>query len=299
MAERRSVAADVVGSNPTSRPNPPLLSRSCETGPHPLPRAAKSSPPAAAATLAPSAPHLHIGTSGWAYATWKPAFYPADTPSKAFLHAYAARLNSVEVNYTFASTCDREQLLGWIAATPPGFLFSFKAPQRITHFQRLIDSSEALNAFLATLSPVRKAARLGVILFQLPPNFKLNLDRLRTFLALPALRRPGLRFAIEFRHESWFTEETYALLRHRNIALCIAESEKLTTPKISTATHSYIRLRMPGGYTPATLRAFAQTFAANPAETFVYLKHEDEPHGPRNALHLQRHAHKLCAGGAA
>ena len=258
-------------------------------------RAAKSPPLAAAATLAPSAPHLHIGTSGWAYPTWKPGFYPADTPTRAFLHAYAARLNSVEVNYTFGSVCEAEQLRGWMAATPPGFLFSFKAPQRITHFQRLLDSGEALNTFLTTLAPVRKAARLGVILFQLPPNFKLNLDRLRDFLKLPALRRPGLRFAMEFRHESWFCEEVYALLRRRNIALCIAESEKLTTPSITTATHSYIRLRMPGGYTPGKLRTFAAEFAATPAETFVYLKHEDEPTGAHNAVALQRGTHELHA----
>jgi len=239
----------------------------------------------AAASLAPSPRNLFAGTSGWAYTTWKPGFYSVDVPSRAFLHVYAARLTSVEVNYTFRTLPTKPQLQGWLEATPPWFRFSFKAPQRITHFQRLRGSHEAVAEFVASLAPARQADKLGPLLFQLPPNFALDLTRLDDLLAAPALRDSGFQVTFEFRHPSWFTGETYALLRHHNAALCIAESDDLATPEVHTADFFCYRLRRNGGYGSEELKIFAERFKtlAKKGEVFVYFKHEDEPTGALNA----------------
>jgi uncharacterized protein YecE (DUF72 family) len=233
---------------------------------------------------------LHVGTSGWAYPTWKPAFYPPKTPATKFLAYYASQLTSVEVNYTFRTLPTAKQLEGWLAATPDHFRFSFKAPQRITHFSRLRDCEADVAQFVASLQPVREAGKLGLLLFQLPPNFKADDEtrtRLATLLQIPALAEH--RIAFEFRHETWFAEATYAILRQHNAALCIAESDDLATPEIHTATtHTAFRLRRNGGYTQPELEFIASrlTALAKDREVFAYLKHEDEPTGALNAVSL-------------
>jgi uncharacterized protein YecE (DUF72 family) len=244
---------------------------------------------AEAALPASPPPHtLFAGTSGWAYATWKPDFYPAKLPSRRFLEHYASLLNSVEVNHTFRTLPTPAALANWLAATPPGFRFSFKAPQRITHFSRLRACETFVADFVAALAPVRDASKLGPLLFQLPPNFKANAELLAAFLAMPALTaEPRPRIAFEFRHESWFTEEIYTLLRAYNAALCVAESDDLRTPEVHTAaTHACFRLRRNGGYTSAELAAFAarHTALAATAEVYVYFKHEEQPTGALNAV---------------
>jgi uncharacterized protein YecE (DUF72 family) len=241
---------------------------------------------------------IYAGTSGWAYPTWKPAFCPAGLSPKKFLEHYAYRLNSVEVNYTFRTLPSASMLAGWLAATPGHFRFSFKAPQRITHFSRLRDCDALVAAFLAALTPVRAAGKLGPLLFQLPPNFKANPELLTAFLAAPAFAAPNRpQLAFEFRHESWFTEDTYAVLRAYNAALCIAESLDLQTPEVHTASaFTCFRLRRDGGYTEAELAAFAARFAplAAKREVFLYFKHEDEPTGALNAVAFLA----ACAAGA-
>ena len=233
---------------------------------------------------------LYIGTSGWAYPTWKPDFYPAKTPATKFLAYYASRLTSVEVNYTFRTLPTPKQLEGWLAAAPEPFRFTFKAPQRITHFARLRDCEALVSQFVDALAPVTAAGKLGLLLFQLPPNFKADADtlaRLDSFLALPAL--VPHRLAFEFRHETWFAEPAYAILRRHNAALCIAESDDLVTPELHTAaTHTSFRLRRNGGYTQPELHALASQFAAlaQTRDVYIYLKHEDEPTGPLNAVAL-------------
>jgi uncharacterized protein YecE (DUF72 family) len=231
---------------------------------------------------------LHAGTSGWAYAQWKPAFYPAKLAAKKFLEYYSSQLNSVEVNYTFRAFPGAAMVANWLAATPAGFRFSFKAPQLITHIKRLRDSHEAVERFVTVLDPMRAAGKLGPLLFQLPPNFKANAAQLGDLLAAPALVGPNApAIAFEFRHESWFSEEIYAVLRARNAALCIAESDDLRTPEVHTArTFSCYRLRRSGGYSPEEIAAFADRFSALAAEREVYLyfKHEDEPSGALNAV---------------
>jgi uncharacterized protein YecE (DUF72 family) len=231
---------------------------------------------------------VYAGTSGWAYATWKPGFYPAGLPAKRFLEHYASRLNSVEVNYTFRMLPSAAMLAGWLAATHEGFRFSFKAPQRITHFNRLRDCDAAVAEFVAALEPVRAAGRLGPLLFQLPPNFKADHERLAGFLNAQALRGAGApMLAFEFRHESWFSEETYAILRAHDVAMCVAESVDLQTPDVQCARgFSCYRLRRDGGYSAEEIAVFAERLAAlgQDREVYVYFKHEDEPTGALNAV---------------
>ncbi len=233
---------------------------------------------------------LFVGTSGWAYSTWKPEFYPKGVSAKKFLSFYASVLGSVEVNYTFGSVLKPGQLQGWLDDTPPHFRFSFKAPQRITHFSRLRACEDALSAFFASLEPAQQAGKLGYVLFQLPPSFQADLPRLATFLeAMHGPQAP--RIAFEFRHPSWFGEETYKLLREHQAAVCLAESEELQTPEVHTAQEfTCFRLRWPGGYTPEQIAGFAARFRllARSREVFVYFKHEDAPTGGLNALALLR-----------
>ena len=248
---------------------------------------------AAAPQLAPAPPQLFIGTSGWSYPTWKPGFYPAEVPTRAFLHHYAAVLTAVEVNYTFRASLEPAQLAGWLAATPPGFRFSFKAPQHITHFAKLRQAEAETERFLASLETARAAGRLGPVLFQLPPNFLADPARLHAFLEQPALRQAAAPpIAFEFRHPSWFTESTFDVLRAHNAALCVADTDELTTPDVATADFRCYRLRRDGGYQPYELAALAEQLTAHAqvGETFAFLRHQDEPTGALNARDLLGHA---------
>ena len=183
---------------------------------------------------------LFAGTSGFAYPQWKPAFYPPKLPAKQFLQHYAGRLNSVEINYTFRRTPSPTTVENWVHATPEGFRFSLKAPMRVTHIHRLRNAKEPTDFFLRAIDPLRVNGRLGVVLFQLPPQFRCDLDVLGNFLAeLPH----DLRYAFEFRHASWHDEAVYELLRDHNECLCLAESEKLEAPEVVTADFVYFRLR--------------------------------------------------------
>ena len=224
-------------------------------------------------------PQLFAGTSGFAYPAWKPDFYPAKLPQARFLEHYATRLNSVEVNYTFRQTPKITTLEKWIAAVPEGFRFSVKAHQRITHFTRLKEESkEPTDFFLRAIDPLQAAGKLGVVLFQLPPNFKLDLDRLKAYL-------PGLpddmRCAFEFRHESWHDDAAYTLLEEHEVCLCLAESDTMETPPALTADFVYFRLRK-SDYS-AEEREEIQTrvdgLLAGGRDVFLYFKHEDDPSG--------------------
>ncbi len=220
---------------------------------------------------------IYAGTSGWAYASWKPKFYPAKLAPAKFLGYYATRLNSVEVNYTFRSQVSEKLLAGWIAATHADFKFAVKAHQAITHIKRLRGAATQTSKFLASLEPLREAGKLGPVLFQLPPNFKCDLARLDEFLdKLPR----DIRAAMEFRHPSWFADEVYERLGRANVALCEAESEKLETPEIATADFRYFRLRKEK-YSPAARKAISKKVAdaVRNGDVFVFFKHEDTPEG--------------------
>lgn len=224
-----------------------------------------------------------IGTSGYNYPEWKGSFYPSDLPAKKMLAHYAARLRTVEINYTFYRMPSERLLAGWVDGTPDGFRFTLKAPRRITHFARLKGCEELVDAFCdvaQTLGP-----RLGALLFQLPPNFKKDVDVLASFCGMLPPRAPA---AFEFRHASWHDTDVFECLERHGFALCIADSEKLTTPVTATAGFGYLRLR-DQGYGPAEIDHWADVvegYQDRWRETFVYFKHEDEGRGPELAARL-------------
>ena len=227
---------------------------------------------------------LFAGTSGWSYPSWKPAFYPAKLAAAKFLQYYSTRLNTVEVNYTFRHFASEKTQQGWCAATPEGFRFSVKAHQRITHIKKLRDAGEDARSFLAALQPLSEAGKLGCVLFQLPPFLKADAALLRDFLqALPTGR-----FSFEFRHPSWFTDETFDLLKTKDAALCVAESEKLESPDVVTAGLCYYRMRKPE-YSAGERKQIAERIeehAAAGRDVHIYFKHEDTPEGALYAEEL-------------
>jgi uncharacterized protein YecE (DUF72 family) len=227
---------------------------------------------------------VFCGVSGWAYAKWKPDFYPAKLSSAKFLGFYASRLNSVEVNYTFRSFPTEKLLGNWIAATPPDFKFAVKAHQSITHIKRLKNVTDATAKFITSLKPLEEANKLGPVLFQLPPNLKFDLKLLQDFLAeLP----DKTRCTIEFRNASWFVEDVFGALARRNVALCLAESDDLVTIDKQTADFCYLRLRKEG-YSADDRTAISRRVRslAQHVEVFAYYKHFDAPECPLQAEEL-------------
>jgi len=222
----------------------------------------------------------YIGTSGYNYVEWLDRFYPAKLKRTHMLNFYAQQFNSVEINYTFYRMPLVTSLTKWAADTPPDFKFSFKAPKQITHSAKLKDSLTSCSHFFGLLETITE--KLGVVLFQLPPSFKSDLEVLAAFLqVLPQ----HARVAFEFRHLSWFNDKTFELLRSHNAALCIADSEILTTPLVRTADFLYMRLRHEG-YLSADILKWAtetQTLKDNAGDAYVYFKHEDTASGPRFA----------------
>jgi uncharacterized protein YecE (DUF72 family) len=230
---------------------------------------------------------LHTGTSGYAYKEWRPAFYPEEVKERDMLAYYGARLSTVEINNTFYRLPNRTTLARWAEQVPADFVFVLKASRRITHIGRLLPERcrEALD-FLWTTS-AELGARRGPILFQLPPNFRKDLDRLAAFVAiLPT----GLRAAFEFRHASWFDDETYAALRAAGAALCVAETDEddpATAALTPTADWGYLRLRRED-YGEAELAVWAARLRAQPwREAFVFFKHEDTANAPRLAAQFR------------
>ena len=210
-----------------------------------------------------------IGTSGYSYKPWKGSFYPEDLPEAEMLRFYATRFPTVEVNNTFYRMPTRPVVERWAEETPEGFHFVLKAPQRFTHQARL-RATDALPYFFETASAL--GGKLGPVLFQLPPNFKKDLERLRGFLAaLPKDRRT----AFEFRHESWFDEDVFSALREAGAALCAADTDEAEATVLPTAEWGYLRLRR-ADYGDEALRAWAERIRSQPwQEAFVFFKHEE------------------------
>ncbi len=222
---------------------------------------------------------IYAGTSGYNYDAWIGPFYPEDLPKKKMLEFYASRLETVEINYSFYRKPSTSTLTNWAAQVPASFRFVLKGWQRITHQQRLKEAGPLVASFWEVAKVL--GDRLGPILFQLPPNLKKDAALLHDFLeTLPR----GLRAAFEFRHESWFEEETYALLKEAGAALCVAESEGLATPLVQTAPFGYFRLRRED-YRPEDVDAWAARIreAGFPGDVFVFFKHEDAGKGPELA----------------
>jgi uncharacterized protein YecE (DUF72 family) len=228
---------------------------------------------------------LYAGTSGWAYPSWKPAFYHAKLAQAKFLHYYATQLNAVEVNFTFRQLLKETTAQKWIEATPTGFRLSIKAHQVITHIKRLKKTEDFIPRFLSTIEPIARAEKLGPLLFQLPPNMKADATLLGEFLS--ALPR-AVPSAFEFRHASWFTDEIFSLLKSGNRALCVAETEERTTPDVVTADFCYYRYRKPS-YTPDERRAMVNRIREHLDQgrnVFAYFKHEETPEGAIYAVEV-------------
>ena len=229
---------------------------------------------------------IWIGTSGYNYPEWKGSFYPSDLSAAKMLPYYAARFPTVEINYTFYRMPTEKLVSGWAAQTPSPFKLTLKAPRRITHDSRLKNCGDLVSGFCHVAGTL--GDKLGALLFQLPPNAKKDLGLFDAFLAE---LKPRVRAAFEFRHASWFDEDVFERLATRNLALCVADSEKMSTPVRITADYAYFRLR-DEGYRPDDIRRWADTIAREAAscrDVFVYFKHEEEGKGPEFAKLLMGH----------
>lgn len=223
---------------------------------------------------------IWVGTSGYNYPEWRGSFYPEKFATAKMLAFYAERLATVEINYTFYRSPKPDILAGWSRQTPPHFRFTLKAPKRITHDARLRDCAQPLKYFLDTAATL--GSRLGMFLFQLPPYFRKDLAVLDAFLEIVP---SGTRAAFEFRHSSWLSDDVFERLRARNLTLCVADSEKMTTPVEVTAEYGYFRLR-DEGYTAADIERWARTIQEKTSrcrDVFVYFKHEEAGKGPQFA----------------
>jgi uncharacterized protein YecE (DUF72 family) len=230
---------------------------------------------------------LFAGTSGWAYPSWKPDFYPEKLAQKKFLGHYATKLNAVEVNFTFRQLVRETTIQNWLAETPAHFRFGVKAHQVITHIKRLKGTEDFVPRFLATIEPLAAAGKLGPVLFQLPPNLKADSALLKDFLATLPRAVPT---AFEFRHDSWFGDSTWELLKSTGPRLCVAKTETRTTPDVVTAPFAYYRFRKPT-YTGDERRAMVDRIRQHLAEgrnVFAYFKHEETPQGALYAVEVLR-----------
>lgn len=231
--------------------------------------------------------NILVGTSGWSYKEWKGSFYPPKLPAEEMLRFYAGHFAAVEVNNSFYRIPAERVLATWAEQVPESFRFALKASRRITHNSRLKDDDGSLAYFLRAINPL--GDRLGPTLFQLPPTFRKDTERLLQFLALLPRR---WRAALEFRHASWFVEEVFDALRNRDVALVAVdedEAEGTGSPLVPTASWGYIRLRR-AAYDESGLATWAARIRENPwDEAYVFLKHEDgSPAGPAAAAQMGR-----------
>jgi len=224
---------------------------------------------------------MRIGTSGYSYKEWKGSFYPEDLPAAKMLEFYAGRFDTVEINNTFYRMPEAKMLDKWATQVPDGFTFVLKAPQRITHRQRLSESEEDVRYLFEAASTL--GTKLGPVLFQLPPFFKKDSEKLRAFLGVLPPKSP---VAFEFRHDSWCDDEVYSILRERDVPICLSDTDEVIDPNvlvIPTASWGYLRLRRTE-YTGSAISDWARRIAKQQwREAYVFFKHEDEGRGPRFA----------------
>jgi uncharacterized protein YecE (DUF72 family) len=234
--------------------------------------------------------NLFVGTSGYSYKEWKGNFYPEDLPDKKMLSYYAKRFSTVEINNTFYRIPKKEVFESWKEQVPENFRFILKAPQLITHIKRLkTDTKDTVEYFTKVSSELGE--KRGVVLFQLPPNFKLNLERLEEFIKIVP---EEIKAAFEFRHEEWFNDDVYNLLKKRNYSLCLSDTDEEPIPVspsasqgkqeiTPTADWGYLRLRRVN-YTKKSLTDWHKKILSQPwKEAYIFFKHEDEGKGPEFA----------------
>jgi uncharacterized protein YecE (DUF72 family) len=235
---------------------------------------------------------VRIGCSGWAYTHWRERFYPKGLPQRQWLAHYAEHFDTVEINNTFYRLPKPSAVEGWVEQSPPGFVFAIKASRYLTHVKRLKTLDPYVNRFYEPLEALVRSEKFGPLLWQFPANFHLNAERLESALrALP----PG-RHAFEFRHESWFTEEVYDLLREHGAALVIGDesSRWVSSPHVRTTDWTYIRLHHGsrghhGNYSKAEIETWARRLAQwrRDTELFVYFNNDWEGYAIRNARLLK------------
>lgn len=233
---------------------------------------------------------IHIGTSGWHYDHWIGTFYPEGLPKDAALEHYAGPFRTAEINNSFYRLPEKKTFAAWRDATPDGFLFSVKASRYLTHMKKLKDPQQPLEKLLDRVDAL--GDKLGPILFQLPPRWKLNVERLEDFLkALP----DSYRYAFEFRDESWFDDRVYGLLEEHGAAFCIYDLAGRTSPKEITADFAYVRLHGPEGpyqgrYGKQRLASWAgafSTWAESGREIYCYFDNDEAGYAPQDALVLR------------
>ncbi len=240
---------------------------------------------------------IHIGTSGWNYQHWRDVFYPRGLPSRVWLEHYASEFETVEVNATFYRLLPASTFEGWRARTPEGFLFAIKAPRTITHRKRLADCEEELAAFLARARLL--GDRLGPLLFQLPPNWGCDPERLSAFLRHLS---GGPRCAFEFRSESWHCEAVYCLLREADAALVRVSAPRFPDADVRTADFQYVRMHgkprlYVSKYSDAELARWAgeiTAWAGAGQEVFVYFNNDAHGHAVEDARQLRRLLESRC-----
>jgi uncharacterized protein YecE (DUF72 family) len=222
-----------------------------------------------------------VGTSGYSYKEWKGTFYPDDLPAAKMLPFYASRFKTVEINNTFYRMPDAKMLEKWAGEVPDDFTFILKAPQRITHQKKLAGTQDDVRYFFDAAAVM--GSKLGPVLFQLPPYSHKDAARLHDFIEELPADRP---VAFEFRHDSWFSDDIYALLRERDAALCVSDTDEVTDPDrllVPTASWGYLRLRRTE-YSSGGLGDWAQRLKKqNWNSAYVFFKHEDEGKGPKFA----------------
>jgi uncharacterized protein YecE (DUF72 family) len=234
---------------------------------------------------------IRIGTSGWHYRHWRGPFYEEDWPAARMLEFYARHFDTVEINNSFYKLPSDSTFACWRDATPPGFCFAVKASRFITHNKKLKDPESALARFLPRAAVLRR--KLGPILFQLPPLWKINVERLEAFLA--ALPRGHFRYAFEFRNPTWLAPEVYRTLQRYNAAFCIFDLAGFQTPLQLTADWTYVRLHGPGNkyqgsYSRAELRSWARRireFSSSLDAVYVYFDNDQAGYAAQNALELK------------
>lgn len=234
---------------------------------------------------------IRIGTSGWTYDHWRGPFYPADLGRAAWLQFYAAHFDSVEINNSFYRLPAAQTLRHWRDSVPDGFRFAFKASRYITHMKKLQDPEQGLTALLQRAAVL--GDRLGPILFQMPPRWHCNSERLAGFLAALS---GDFRYAFEFRDHSWINERTQAMLAAHDVAFCIYELDGFLAPKTITTDFVYVRLHGPGGpyqgdYAPRTLSGWAGAFSAWSRQgraVYCYFDNDQAGHAAANAGSLRK-----------
>jgi uncharacterized protein YecE (DUF72 family) len=235
---------------------------------------------------------VHVGCSGWAYPHWRERFYPKGLPQRKWLAYYAEHFDTVEINNTFYRLPKREAVEGWVDQSPPGFRYAVKASRYLTHVKRIKTLDPYADRFFEPLEPLTRSEKLGALLWQFPESFHRNVERLAAALAT----LPKGRHAFEFRHESWFTDEVYELLREHGAALVIGDeaSRWVSTPHVRTSDWTYIRLHhgsrgRHGNYSQSEIETWGRRISQwrRDTEVYVYFNNDWEGYAVRNATRLR------------